>query len=107
VSTFGERLRAGMIAAGVETAGQLGAMCGISAATAGRYMTLAEADLSAKTAEKIARALNVRFGWLVTGLGPVAFRQEAVDALVLLEQLSPRDVQKWLAHGRSLVRRSM
>jgi transcriptional regulator with XRE-family HTH domain len=99
---FGQRLKAGMLAAGINTAEQLGAMVGISARTAGRYMELEEADLSAKTAEKIARALNVRFGWLVTGLGPVAFRQEALDALVILERLSPTKTRRWLAAGRRM-----
>jgi transcriptional regulator with XRE-family HTH domain len=91
-----------MFAAGIATAEQLGAMCGISARTASRYMELEEADLSAKTAERIAHALRVRLTWLVTGIGPVAFRQDAIDALIILERLSPTKARRWLAAGRRM-----
>jgi transcriptional regulator with XRE-family HTH domain len=100
---FGQRLRAAMLAAGVQTPAQLAAMCGINARTAGRYMRLEQADISAVTAEKIARALSVRLGWLITGLGPVAFGQEALDALIIIEQLSRADAERWLNIGRQML----
>jgi transcriptional regulator with XRE-family HTH domain len=99
---FGQRLRAGMFAAGIATAEELAAMVGIPARTAKRYLDLERADINAVTAEKIARALRVRLAWLITGVPPVAYRQEAIDALIVLERMSPPKAKRWLAMGRRM-----
>lgn len=82
---------------------RLGQMAEISARTAGRYLKLDKADLSADTAHKLARGLHVRAGWLITGELPMAYRPDAVEALAVIEQLSPAQVRRWLRMGRRMV----
>lgn len=101
-STFGERLRAAMLAAGMETPAQLGRLCGVNARTAERWLGLEDADLSAKTAYRVARCLKVRSSWLVAGEGEAPFSEAGTAARAIINRMSPTMARRWLALGRRM-----
>lgn len=103
---FGRRLKDSMLAAGIENPADLAARCGISASTCKRYLTLEEADLSAKTAFRMARSLRVGVAWLIGGEGSVPFSEDAQAAISIINQLPQRATERFLAYGWRLIRRS-
>ena len=67
MSTFGERVRAGMAGAAIESAARLGKRCNVSRQTASAWIGLKEPDLNAKHLVTLARVLNVSPRFLLTG----------------------------------------
>lgn len=92
-----------MYAAGVETPEQLAKLCGVNGRTAGRYMLLEEADMSARIALKLARGLNVRLGWLIDGELPVRLSSAALEAAVVVDAMNEQQARRWLAYGRRIL----
>ena len=76
---FGGRLRAAMLAAGMETPAQLAERCGgsFSRQTAAKWLKMKGLDLKAAHLLTLAKCLGVRMRWLADGTGPLPPRNKS------------------------------
>lgn len=103
---FGGRLRAAMLAAGLETGAQLSERCGgkFSRQVATRWMRAAQPRISAEHLLIVADCLKVRMHWLMTGKGMARWDPDAdwERALLVLDRLRPEERERWLACGEKM-----
>lgn len=93
-----------MLAAGMETAAQLGTRCGVPRQTAQRWLRMKEADLAGKMLLKVATAVGVRPTWLGSGCTPIrTLRNPDVErAVVILDSLNKKQREAWFLYAEKL-----
>lgn len=69
--SFGKRLKAAMMAAGIFDNAELAGKMNVPVQTIRRWLRMTDPDLSAKSLLRLAVILNVRAHWLGTGEGPL------------------------------------
>jgi transcriptional regulator with XRE-family HTH domain len=99
---FGERLRDAMLAAGIETPGELAKKCGVSRQTAQSWLAMREPLLRGTYLLKVADCLKVRMRWLSTGRGPVPISPELDELTTIAAHLSPESLAEWKEIGRKM-----
>lgn len=103
METFGTRLRAAALAAGIATPEQLAKACGASAQTVRKWLAMGEPRLSAMYLFRLSNALDVRMRWLMTGEGALPLPQHFDAVMEILGRLSPDRAGRWLAIGRDMI----
>lgn len=101
--TFGERLHAAMLAAGITEPRELAKRCGVNGAIAIRWLVMEEAELPAHIAYKLARGLNVRVAWLISGEDSMPFNEDAAEAFRILNKMPSTQIPRWLRAGRRII----
>lgn len=108
MTTFGERLRAAGLAAGMSTPAHFAKRCGIPVRMAERWLKLEKAPhMSAERLFFICDCMKVRPRWLHSGDGMperVTGDIQAMAALVILHRLPSTKTAYWLEQGRKLIR---
>lgn len=110
MSTFGERLRAAMAAAGFETPAQLAKTCKTSRQAVEKWLRATKPQLSATHLFNLSTCLRVRMRWLLTGEGIPGWELHAREleierAISILERLSPAKARKWFDAGERLAKK--
>lgn len=108
MDTFAQRLKAVMLANGMDTAAQLAARCKLSLRTAKRFMLMVAADRQTLDMLALCNGLGVRFQYLAGGhfpTEPVIPRSPHIAAaLAVLDALPEKKIKFWLGVGRRLAR---
>lgn len=107
MKTFGERVREGMLSAGLATPAQLAERCGVPRSTAEKWLAMREARLSAENLFKLSNCLNVRMRWLMTGKSVMGWQigDLAEHAVSILDKLTPEKAREWIACGERLAKK--
>lgn len=98
-----------MLAAGIETAAQLAERVGLPRQTVAAWLARKRPTVDAERLDKVARTLDVRLGWLVSGEGLLARRarypEEVQKAASLMERMTQEQCDRWFAEGERILKK--
>lgn len=104
--SFSKRIRAAMLAAGIETAEQLAKRCEVERSVAEGWLRLEDATLPGVELVRVARRLRVRVQWLTEGAVPMRLPPDFERVILILDGLAPAQMKRWLKDGLKMTGRS-